>query len=67
MFFSLAKLLDRDDLAATGQSISRRKLPPAYTGPDLPGISLLQGAPGEIWAQLSSLHKDDSHLLLLRM
>jgi type 2 lantibiotic biosynthesis protein LanM len=67
MFFSLAKLLDRDDLAATGQSISRRKLPPAYTGPDLSGMSLLQGAPGEIWAHLSSLHKDDSHLLLLRM
>ena len=67
MFFSLAKILDRDDLAATGRSVSRRKLPPAYTAPETTGLSLLQGLPGEIWTHLSSLQKDDSHLLLLRM
>jgi hypothetical protein len=27
----------------------------------------MQGLPGEIWTQLSSLHTDETHLLLLRM
>jgi hypothetical protein len=67
MFFSLAAILDRDDLAEAGQSLARRKLPPACAETASTGLSLMQGLPGEIWTQLSSLHTDETHLLLLRM
>ncbi len=67
MFLSLAGLLERDDLAETGRHIARRKLPPAYAAPETTSLSLMQGLPGEIWAQLSTLLDDQTHLLLLRV